>query len=304
LKAAEAQLAVVEAQIASAEAQVNQRQTQVSQARVELERTEIRAPVDGIVVKKSVEPGQTVAASLQAPDLFLIAQDLKQMQVLASIDESEVGRLRVGQPVMFTVDSFRGRSFKGTVSQIRKSATVVQSVVTYLAVIEASNPDLSLFPGMTANLRIIVDKRENVLKIPSAALRFRPTIADNHIERKSAPMHPLRHYYDKALRLVSGGGSKIVRAGPDRPSPAMPNGVTSVRTQPVSGAGTKAAGTAARVWVEDADGNPRPVHVRLGLSDGSHNELLHGELAEGEQVIIGTNSPPGPAKKRAAPRFF
>jgi HlyD family secretion protein len=174
LKAAQAQLAVGEAQVRNGEAVVKQRESQLAQARVDLERTEIRAPVDGIVVKKSVEPGQTVAASLQAPELFVIAQDLREMQVETSIDESEVGRIRVGQDATFTVDSFPGRMFGGKVSQVRKAAQVVQNVVTYVAVIRTSNAELNLFPGMTANVRVVIDTRENVLKVPNAALRFRP----------------------------------------------------------------------------------------------------------------------------------
>jgi len=174
VKIAEAQLNVAQAQVRNVEALVKQREAQLAQARVDLDRTSIRAPVDGIVVKKSVEPGQTVAASLQAPELFVIAQDLRQMQVETSIDEAEVGRIRVGQNATFTVDSFPGRSFQGTVTQVRKAAQVVQNVVTYIAVITTSNADLALFPGMTANVRILVDTRENVLRVPNAALRFRP----------------------------------------------------------------------------------------------------------------------------------
>src|SRR5687767_7034081 len=163
LKAEQAQVAVGQAQVRNADAVVKQRESQLSQARVDLERTEIRAPVDGIVVKKSVEPGQTVAASLQAPELFVIAQDLRQMQVETSIDESEVGRIRNGQEATFTVDSFPGRTFRGTVEQIRKAAQVVQNVVTYIAVIRTSNEDFGLFPGMTANVRVVVDMRDNAL---------------------------------------------------------------------------------------------------------------------------------------------
>ena len=174
LKAEQAQVAVAQAQVRNADAVVKQRLSQLAQARVDLDRTEIRAPVDGTVVKKSVEPGQTVAASLQAPELFVIAQDLRQMQVDTSIDESEVGRVRVGQEATFTVDSFPGRTFRGNVAQVRKAAQVVQNVVTYIAVIRTSNPELHLFPGMTANVRVIVDNRDNVLKVPNAALRFRP----------------------------------------------------------------------------------------------------------------------------------
>ncbi|MBI3041308.1 MAG: efflux RND transporter periplasmic adaptor subunit [Betaproteobacteria bacterium] len=174
VKVAQAHLAVGESQVRNVEALVKQRDSQLSQAKVDLDRTTIRAPVDGIVIKKSVEPGQTVAASLQAPELFVIAQDLRNMQVDTSIDEAEVGRIREGQSATFTVDSFPGRTFRGTVGQVRKAALVVQNVVTYTAVIATSNPNLELFPGMTANVRIVVDTRQNALKVPNAALRFRP----------------------------------------------------------------------------------------------------------------------------------
>jgi HlyD family secretion protein len=174
VKVSQAQLAVGESQVRNVEAIVRQRESQLSQAKVDLDRTTIRAPVDGIVIEKAVEPGQTVAASLQAPKLFVIAQDLRRMQVDTSIDEAEVGRIREGQSATFTVDSFPGRTFRGTVGQVRKAALVVQNVVTYTAVIATSNPNLELFPGMTANVRIVVDTRENALKVPNAALRFRP----------------------------------------------------------------------------------------------------------------------------------
>ena len=173
-KAAEAQYAAGQAQVTNVEALVRQRESQLAQAKVDLDRTTIRAPVDGVVVKKSVEPGQTVAASLQAPELFIIAQDLSRMQVDASIDEAEVGRIHEGQAATFTVDSFPGRNFRGTVNQVRKAALVVQNVVTYTAVIGTSNPNQELFPGMTANVRIVTDMREKALKVPNAALRYRP----------------------------------------------------------------------------------------------------------------------------------
>lgn len=174
VKTTRAQLAVSEAQAKNAEAVVKQREAQLAQAQVDLERTAIRAPGEGVIIKRSVDAGQTVAASLQAPELFIIARNLTDMQVEASIDEAEVGRLRLGQRSTFTVDSFPGRIFSGEVLQVRKSARVVQNVVTYIAVIGADNPDQSLLPGMTANVRIITDQRADVLKVPNAALRFRP----------------------------------------------------------------------------------------------------------------------------------
>jgi len=174
VKTARAQLAVAEAQAKNAAAVVKQRESQLAQAKVDLDRTIIRAPVDGVVIKRSVDAGQTVAASLQAPELFQIAKNLRDMQVEASIDEADVGRVKVEQGATFTVDSFPGRTFSGKVMQVRKAALVVQNVVTYTVVISAANPDLQLLPGMTANVRITTDQRDSVLKLPNAALRFRP----------------------------------------------------------------------------------------------------------------------------------
>ena len=172
--AGRAALQVTESQAKNSEAQVRQREAQLAQARIDLERTAIKAPVNGVVVKRSIEPGQTVAASLQSPELFIIAKNLTDMQVETSIDEADVGRIRVGQQASFTVDAFAGRSFSGEVRQVRKAATVVSNVVTYTVVVSAANPELTLLPGMTANVRIITAQKEKTLKVPNAALRFRP----------------------------------------------------------------------------------------------------------------------------------
>lgn len=174
LEAARAQRRVVEAQAKNSAALVRQREAQVGQAKVDLGRTQIRAPVDGIVIKRSVEPGQTVAASLHAPEMFVIAQNLADMQVETAIDEADVGRLQVGQEASFTVDAFPGRRFTGKVRQVRKAAQVVSNVVSYTVVISAANPDLILLPGMTANVRIVTAKKDDALKVANAALRFRP----------------------------------------------------------------------------------------------------------------------------------
>jgi HlyD family secretion protein len=174
LKAVQAQIGVSEAQVQSALAAVKQRDSLLRQAQVDLERTIIRAPVDGTVILRNVDAGQTVAASLQAPVLFTIAQDLRDMQVEAAIDEADVGRLRLGLPASFAVDAFPRRSFTGEIKQIRKSPQNVQNVVSYTVVISAQNPDLALLPGMTANVRIVVENRDSALKLPNAALRWRP----------------------------------------------------------------------------------------------------------------------------------
>lgn len=173
LKSAQAQLAVTQAQVKSAQANVAQREAALAQARIDLQRTKITSPVNGIVIKRAIERGQTVAASLQAPELFVIAQNLSDMQVDASIDEADVSRVRTGQRASFTVDAFPGQTFEGEVRQVRKAAQNVANVVTYVAVVGFTNTGGRLLPGMTANVRVITDSRENVLKIPNSALRVR-----------------------------------------------------------------------------------------------------------------------------------
>ncbi len=141
---------------------------------MDLSHTYIVAPVDGTVVSRNVDVGQTVAASLQAPTIFLIAQDLTKMQVDTNVSEADVGRVRVGQVATFTVDAYPGQVFRGRVSQIREAPINVQNVITYDVVIAVSNPDLKLFPGMTANVKILIDRHNNVLRVPNMALRFKP----------------------------------------------------------------------------------------------------------------------------------
>ena len=177
LEAADVALRSAQAQRKSAEAQVRQSQASLSMNEVNLEHTVIRAPIDGIVTSRLVDVGQTVAASFQAPELFVIAADLTKMRVIANIDESDVGRIRPNQRVTFTVDAFPAEEFEGAVSQIRLEPIVTQNVVTYATVIDAPNPELKLKPGMTATVTVEVARRENVTRIPNSALRFRPTPA-------------------------------------------------------------------------------------------------------------------------------
>ncbi len=177
IRGAEAGLEVARAQVATAQAQVKQQTAALQQAQIDFQHTYILAPVDGVVVSRKVDVGQTVAASLQAPTIFEIAQDLTKMQVDTNVDEADVGRVQIGQTAGFTVDAYPGRPFHGLVTEIRKAPINVQNVVTYDVVIGVSNPDQKLFPGMTANVRVLVDRRDDVLRLPNAALRFRPTDA-------------------------------------------------------------------------------------------------------------------------------
>jgi HlyD family secretion protein len=262
---AEAQLKVALAMLESAKAQVAQNQASLRQAEINLERTVIIAPVDGVVVSRTVDVGQTVAASLQAPTLFTIAQDLTKMQVDTNVAEADVGRVKVGQPSTFTVDAFPARTFRGEVVQIRKAAQVLQNVVTYDVVVSAPNDDQVLLPTMTANVRIVTDQKDAVLKVPNAALRFRPPGIE--AEQRERP----------------GAGGPRPPGGPG----------------PGSGAGGREAGarggTRGRVWVLDPAGKPKPIPVQLGISDGTFTEIASGDLIEQQQIIVGVGSDRGPA---------
>ena len=174
LKGLDADIALAEAQMKSAEAVILQREAKLKDIEIDLERTEIRSPVDGVVVQRQIDLGQTVAASLNAPTLFTIAQDLREIDIYANVDEADVGRIKAGQTVSFTVNAYPNRTFAGTVRMVRLGAQTIQNVVTYTAVIGVENRDMALLPGMTANLQILTDERRNALRIPNAALRFRP----------------------------------------------------------------------------------------------------------------------------------
>jgi HlyD family secretion protein len=259
---AEAQLKVAEAQLENARAQVAQYQAALRQAEINLEHTVIVAPVDGVVVSRTVDVGQTVAASLQAPTLFTIAQDLTKMQVDTNVAEADVGRVQVGHRASFTVDAFPGRTFRGEVVQIRKAAQVLQNVVTYDVVVSAANPELVLLPTMTANVRIITEQRESVLQLPNAALRFRPP---------GAEAEPGQRAPGAGARTASGGG------GPGGPS-----------------SGDRAA-TRGRVWMLGPDGKPKQISLQIGITDGTFTEVVGGDLAEQQQVIVGLGGGDRPA---------
>jgi HlyD family secretion protein len=260
LASAEAQLAVSEAQLEGAVAAVAQSQAALQQAKVDLDRTTIRAPMDGVVVSRNVDVGQTVAASLQAPTLFSIAEDLTKMQVDASVDEADVGRIRVKQLVRFTVDSFRGEAFAGEVTQIRKAPQVQQNVVTYIVVVSVRNPQLKLMPGMTSSVKIVVDHAERVLKLPHAALRVGE---------------------DDLTALTSARASKSRFA-----VAAAPLGATT------ASAPARMQGE-TRVWVMRAGGTPERRAVRLGLTDGEYAEVVGGAIAEGDELVVEVVGRPG-----------
>ncbi len=196
------------ARIVSANAQVRQQQANVDSARLDLEKTVIRSPVDGVVLLRSVEAGQTVAASLQTPVLFKIAGDLRKMEIVLAIDEADIGQVREGQTARFTVDAFPDRNFAGRVKQVRLAATNTANVITYPVVVEVDNPDQTLLPGMTANAEIEISRRPDVLSIPNAALRFRPAEESkaNMGPGFGAPANPSRAAATGANGGQAGGG--------------------------------------------------------------------------------------------------
>lgn len=186
----EAGLGVAQAQVVGVDAQILQREAMVRQIEVDLANTEVRSPVVGTVVQRQVELGQTVAASLQAPTLFLVAQDLRSMEIYANIDEADVGRVKPGQTVTFSVNAYPNRQFRGEVKLVRLGSQTIQNVVIYTAVISFPNPRMELLPGMTATLRIITDRRDGVLRVPNAALRWRPAGANPQPQPQAAPAAP------------------------------------------------------------------------------------------------------------------
>lgn len=190
------------ARVASARAQIEQAEANVADAELDLDYTVIRSPVDGVVLSRTAEPGQTVAASFQSPVLFQIAEDLSQMPIELSVDESDVGQIRAGQPVRFTVDAFAGRDFRGEVKQVRLAAVNTQNVITYPVIIAVDNPDFSLLPGMTANANIEVSERRGVLRVPNAALRYKP--ADASAENPMARMFGGGNLADELARIADG----------------------------------------------------------------------------------------------------
>lgn len=208
LDGAQARLKMQDAQVAHARASVERSEAELRQRELDLGYTVIRSPVDGVVISRDVDVGQTVAASLQAPTLFTIAQDLSRMQVEVSVDEADIGRVAVGQDVVFTVDAFPRREYDGSVTQIRKAPTEISNVVTYTVIVGTRNPDLSLLPGMTANVSVVVGKRENVLTVRNSALRFRPLDAD--LRRAGGALDANRNAEGRPAKLwVLNGADEI-----------------------------------------------------------------------------------------------
>jgi len=321
LAASQATLKVTQAQIASAEATVAQRKAAVQLVRVDLDRSEIRAPIDGVVIERTIDVGQTVAASLQAPTLFTIAQDLRNLEVHASVDEADVGRIAIGQATSFTVSAFPNRTFNGQVKQVRLAPKEEQNVVTYTVVISADNPDELLLPGMTAEVKIISAQRQQALKVPNAALRFRPRGASAGPSRPGSltsarvPPEVLVRRLTAALGLSEDQQNQLrsILAEARREFQAL-RGTSMSREQRRSRFGAlrrkvnqrirtlltdkqravyaklrrrRANSGRGQVWVLGEDGKPKVVNLRVGITDGAATEIVRGDLKAGQSVIVG-----------------
>ncbi len=253
----------------------------VETARTNLTYATIRSPINGTVIKRNVEVGQTVAASLSAPTLFIIAEDLKKMEILADVDESDIGKIQTGQEVSFNVPAYPDQQFKGTVNQIRLQPTMVQNVVTYSVVIKAENPDGTLLPGMTANVEFIAEKADNTLLIPSAALRFKPS--DEIIQRT---MKDRQQERQRKGDSAGNSGSNLKRGKNDQF-----NGGSKQENR-------------GMIWILTNTNELRPAFVRIGISNGSVTSITGRELTEGTKVVIGTINKQKDKKQSASRSLF
>jgi HlyD family secretion protein len=265
--APQADLDAAKAAYEGAVAQVQQATAALSQALTNLKYTKITSPIDGVVVDRQYDVGQTVAASFQAPTLFSIAQDLTKMQVQADVDQSDIGRIAVGQPARFTVDAYPDQEFRGRISQMRLNAAVTQNVVTYPVIIEVPNPEEKLRPKMTANVTIDVANVRDVLRIPNAALRFKPDTAQ------------------------TGGAQQTASAGPGVERTAVQMGQRAPGITGAGGAfagrgGAAAHGRPQTVWTYD-NKKLTAVSIRTGITDGHYTQVVDGNLKPGDSIIIG-----------------
>ena len=264
-----------QAQVTQAVAQVQQKSAALNVAQTNLDHSIITSPIDGTVVARSVDVGQTVAASLQAPTLFTIAQDLTKMQVYVSTDESDVGSIHAGQQVNFTVDAFPNQKFSGKVSAVRLNATTVQNVVTYTTVVDFDNPEMKLFPGMTAYVNIPVATASNVVKVPNGALRYKPDLAADQVSALYQQAGIVR-----SSAAAGKGGSKAQQS-----------------------TGTQSSTTAV-VWKLTNNKQIEPVQIKLGITDHTTTEvaqMLKGTLNAGDQVITGAGGTTQKAASTSAP---
>ena len=265
--ALKAQLLVADAQVESEKANVENTKAALRMTETNLRYSTIRSPVNGVVISRNVDVGQTVAASLQAPTLFTIAKDLTQMQVDTNFSEADIGRIDTAQEATFTVDAYPEITFRGKVSEIRNAPQTIQNVVTYDVVIMVANPDLKLKPGMTANVTILVAHRDGALKIPNAALRFRPVGASGESGEEGVRKEEPKKEVPQTAGPSEEQRKKLVKK--------MDSSLQEKKGLP------------GRAWILSPQGKPIPVPLVLGITNGTFSEVILGDLKEGTQVIVG-----------------
>ena len=307
LDTAEATWRAAVAQTGTAKGQLEQARANLKQAEESLAYTSIFSPIDGVVISRSVDVGQTVAASLQAPTLFTIAEDLRRMQVDTSVAEADVGKLHDGMEATFLVDAYPNERFTGRIRQIRNAPQTVQNVVTYDAVIDVANPDLKLKPGMTANVTVVYAERQDVLRVPNAALRFHPSA--EMLASLGGGRGPGRGPGAPAGAAAGGGGSG---GGPGGGGAGGRGGAGRAAFGAGGGAGPSGGGTGGArvpsaaesqktVWVL-REGRPMALRIGGGVSDGTLTEVTEGSLQPGDQVITGISGAPAPGTAGGPPR--
>ncbi len=280
--ATESEYSTAQYRVDVAQASLKSSQVNLERARQNLSYTEIRAPINGIVVNRAVDAGQTVAASFSAPQLFLIAEDLAKMRILAAVDESDIGKIYKGQPVKFTVQAYPQESFTGEVEQVRLQSSVQENVVNYTAVIAVENPDGRLLPAMTATVEFIVAQATDVLRVPNAALRLRPTV------EMTAALEAQREA--RMARRGAGAPTDSAGAAPaGRGLGARDRGAretaTGERGAPGTGRPGSRSGTRSMLWFLDENGKVTARPVRTGITDGQFTEVEGPDIGEGLQVI-------------------
>ena len=275
-------------------ATVKSAQVALDKARQNLSYTNIYAPINGVVVERNVDVGQTVAASLSAPQLFLIAQDLQQMQILAAVDESDIAAIKAGQAVKFSVQAYPNQTFSGTVNEVRLQSKLQDNVVSYTVVVLVDNTNGKLLPGMTATVEFITGSASNVFTVPNAALRFTPTAED--LKASGLPPTAGKDTTRRARGAGGFGGSTQVGGAGGAAGGTAGAAGASGRTRR-AGSGFGGFGT---IWILDSNKKLKPIRVRIGLSDGQRTQVTGQGLANGMQVVIGESSPTATAAPAAS----
>jgi HlyD family secretion protein len=293
LAATQSQLVAAQSTLKADQARRDQALANLKNAQVNLEHTVITSPISGTVISRNVDRGQTVAASFSTPTMFTIGEDLTKMQVITNTDEADVGKLKPRMEAVFTVDAYPGESFHGSIRQVRLAATTLQNVVTYNAVIDVSNPDLKLKPGMTANVKVVIEKVENVLRVPNAAIRFQPDLSNTEMANafKRAGEEGFYGFYRNRGQGGTQAGYQQMRTSGTAMGFAMANrsgNTGEMNRSGKNGNGIAGRGRRAPIWILGQDELPRPVVVKLGLTDGVQTEVVEGKLKEGDRIILST----------------